>query len=225
MLATLLAFSVAVLLGSMVPGPTTAVLIRQTLRGGRRASVWTLAGNETGVFLWGLAVAFGLSGLLAASQLAYDVLRVVGAAVLLYLGAQALWENRRRKPGSEPEPSSASAEAAAVEAADPVPAPKAGDAWHNYRIGLLTIVTNPKYAVFAVSFLPQFVPSDVSPLPMFILLSVMWVILDSCWFLGFIWFINWLRPIFSRSRVRRWLERTTGAVLIVLGLRLVTEPF
>ncbi|MBX6382394.1 MAG: LysE family translocator [Microbispora sp.] len=218
MLGTLLAFAVAVLLGSMVPGPTTAVLIRQTLRGGRRASVWTLAGNETGVFLWGLAVAFGLSGLIAASQLAYDVLRVVGAAVLLYLGAQALWENRRRKSESAPEP-------ALAEAAESVPVPSAGNAWHNYRIGLLTIVTNPKYAVFAVSFLPQFVPSDVSPLPMFVLLSALWVILDSCWFLGFIWFIHWLRPVFSRSRVRAWLERTTGAVLIALGLKLVTEPF
>jgi len=217
MLGTLLAFAVAVLLGSMVPGPTTAVLIRQTLRGGRRASVWTLAGNETGVFLWGLAVAFGLSGLIAASQLAYDVMRMVGAVGLVYRGAQALWENRRKK--SEP-----ALESAPVEAAGPVPTSKADSAWHNYRIGLLTVVTNPKYPVFAVSFLPQFVPSDVSPLPMFILLSVMWVILDSCWFLGFIWFIHWLKPVFSRSRVRRWLERTTGAVLIALGLKLVTEP-
>src|SRR5690606_16966910 len=120
MLGTLLAFSVAALLGSMVPGPTTAVLIRQTLRGGRKASVWTLAGNETGVLVWGLAVAFGLSGLIAASQLAYDVMRVIGAVVLVYLGAQAIWENRRRRPESAPEP-------AAVEASGPASASKAGD--------------------------------------------------------------------------------------------------
>lgn len=216
MLRTLLAYSLAVLLGSIMPGPTTAVLMRQTLRGGRRAGIWTLVGNETGVLLWGLGVALGLSGLMATSQLAYDAIRVVGALVLIYLGARALWESWR-----QPEPAPDSAELTQLTSSALV---RDSGRWHNYRIGLLTIVTNPKYAIFAVSFLPQFLPADVPPLPMLVLLAALWVIVDSCWFLGFIWFIHQLRRFLARSRVRHWLERVTGGVLIGLGLRLITQP-
>ncbi|MGH3871642.1 MAG: LysE family translocator [Pseudonocardiaceae bacterium] len=216
MIATLLAYSLAVLVGSMVPGATTAVLMRQTLRGGRRAGIWTLVGNETGVLLWGLGAALGLSGLMAASPLAYNTLRVVGALVLVYLGARALWESRHRPaPAAEP-----------VEETQLTSTAPACDSrrWHNYRIGLLTIVTNPKYAIFAVSFLPQFVPTGAPPLPMLLLLAALWVIVDSGWFLGVIWFIHQLRRFLAQSRVRHWLERITGGVLISLGLRLITQP-
>jgi threonine/homoserine/homoserine lactone efflux protein len=210
MLTLLLTYSVAVLLGSVVPGPTTAVLLRQTLRGGRMASVWTLAGNETGVLLWGLAVGFGVSGLIATSHLAYDVMRGAGAVVLIWLGAQALWHHRRRPKASH---------------GDIIETPAEGGQeagrWRNYRIGLITIVSNPKYPIFAVSFLPQFVPPDVPPIPMFVLLSVLWVILDSSWYLGFIWFTHQLRRILDRPRVRSWLERITGGILVGLGLRLI----
>lgn len=79
----LLAFIGACILVAMVPGVSTAIILRQTLRAGRGSGLAATLGNETGILLWALAAAFGLSALLLASQLAYDVMRIVGAIVLL----------------------------------------------------------------------------------------------------------------------------------------------
>src|SRR5690606_717412 len=84
----------ACLLIAMSPGPSTVLIVRTSLRS-RRAGFMTVLGNETGVFLWGLVAAFGLTALLAASQLAYDVLRFGGAAVLIVFGVQAIRAARR----------------------------------------------------------------------------------------------------------------------------------
>jgi threonine/homoserine/homoserine lactone efflux protein len=70
-----------------VPGPSTAMILRQTVRAGRGIGFATVLGNETGILFWGLAAALGLSALIAASEVAYGALRVAGAAVLLWLGA------------------------------------------------------------------------------------------------------------------------------------------
>lgn len=69
----------------------------------------TVLGNECGVLLWGLAAAFGLSALLLASQVAYDVIRIAGAAVLVWMGARALGQARRAG-----QPDQGAAETAAV---------------------------------------------------------------------------------------------------------------
>ncbi|MFD0475990.1 LysE family translocator [Nonomuraea thailandensis] len=95
----LLAFIGACVLVAMVPGVSTAIILRQTLRAGRGSGLAATLGNETGILLWGLAAAFGLSALLVASQVAYDIMRVTGAALLVVMGAQALWHARRaRRP-------------------------------------------------------------------------------------------------------------------------------
>ena len=95
MLSTLLPFLAACTVIAAVPGPSTALIIRQSVRGGRRAGFATVLGNETGVFLWGLAAAFGFTALLAASRIASDVMRFTGAAVLIWFGVQSLLAARR----------------------------------------------------------------------------------------------------------------------------------
>ncbi|MFC7586266.1 LysE family translocator [Nonomuraea antimicrobica] len=91
----LLAFVGACVLVAMAPGVSTAIILRQTVRAGRGSGLAATLGNEIGILLWGLAAAFGLSALLVASQLAYDIMRVTGAAVLVVMGAQALWQARK----------------------------------------------------------------------------------------------------------------------------------
>src|SRR5919198_3067457 len=95
MLQSLLAFAGAAVVVAMVPGPSTVMIMRQAVRSGRRAGFATILGNETGVLLWGLAAAFGLSALLVASRVAYDGMRIVGACVLIYFGARSLWSVRK----------------------------------------------------------------------------------------------------------------------------------
>jgi threonine/homoserine/homoserine lactone efflux protein len=208
---TWLAFAGAAILLAMVPGPNTAVIFRQALRGGRSAAWAATAGIECGLLFWAVATAFGLSALVAASQVAYDVLRVAGAVVLLGLGAQALWRACRRAPDEAPP----------APEAEPPGAPAGG--WRSGWTGFVTTLANPKAAVFAVSFLPQFVPSGAPVRATLLMLAVVWVVVDGAWYVALSWALGRAKTVFARSQVRRWLEGISGGVLIGLGVRLALE--
>ncbi|MFI6737301.1 LysE family translocator [Nonomuraea sp. NPDC050451] len=203
----LLAFVGACVLVAMAPGVSTAIILRQTLRAGRGSGMAATLGNETGILLWGLAAAFGLSALLVASQLAYDVMRVVGAVVLVVMGAQALWQARKGAP------------AAGAEAEGAVVPGLRGP----YLAGLGTCLANPKAAVFAMSFLPQFVaPGQNVPVTL-ATLAVVWVLVDLAWYGLLIWTVAKAKAVLGRPAVRRRLEQISGVVLIGLGVRLAVE--
>jgi threonine/homoserine/homoserine lactone efflux protein len=199
----LLAFVGACVLVAMVPGVSTAIILRQTLRAGRGSGLAATLGNETGILLWGLAAAFGLSALLLASQAAYDLMRVVGAIVLVVMGAQALWQARGDRP---------QAESLAVDGRG-----------RSYLVGLGTCLANPKAAVFAMSFLPQFVPQGQNVPLTLAVLAVVWVLVDLLWYGALIWTVTTATAFFGRPAVKRRLERISGVVLIGLGVRLVLE--
>lgn len=189
----LLAFLLASFLLAIVPGVGTAMLVKQSVRGGRRAALVTVAGLETGVAFWALAAGLGLSVLLVASEVAYQALRIAGVVVLLWFGARALFGKHR-----DTEPPSGS----------------------GFRAGLLVNLANPKLAVFAISFLPQFVDPDAGRWAL-IVLAVVWVVIDTLWYLviaGLITtVVGWLRRHQSK------IERLSGAVLIGLGVKLALD--
>lgn len=165
----------------------------------------TVLGNECGVLLWGLAAAFGLSALLLASQVAYDVIRIAGAAVLVWMGARALWQARRAG-----QPDQGPSETA------PVSLRRA------YWQGLLTNFANPKAGVFAVSFLPQFVPHGAPVLPTLLAFSVIWAVADLFWYLPLVWLAGRVGGVLQRQSVRRRMEQVCGVLLVGLGVRLAT---
>jgi threonine/homoserine/homoserine lactone efflux protein len=206
MLQTPIAFAGAAAVVALVPGPSTAIIVRQSVTAGRRAGVAAMLGNECGVVLWGLAAAFGLSALLLASTIAYDAMRIVGAVFLVTLGARALWRSRRP----------------AAPAADEAPV-RVASRWRAFRLGLLTNFANPKAGVFAVSFLPQFVPAGAGVLPALVALSLIWALIDMVWYLALIWLAGRAGRAFGRPSVRRRLEQISGIVLVGLGLRLAAE--
>ncbi|MBO2454743.1 LysE family translocator [Actinomadura barringtoniae] len=217
MLQSLIAFVGAAFLIAMAPGPSTVVIMRQSMRSGRRAGLVTTLGNETGVLVWGVAAAVGLSALLAASQIAYDALRIIGAAVLVYFGAKALWQARKRGADQTETGAGASADAATEEVrADWSP-------WRCFRLGLVTNFANPKAGVFAVSFLPQFVPQGAPVLWMLLAFSAMWALIDLVWYTGVVWLVSAARRLMNRPTVRRRLDQVSGVVLVGLGLRLAAE--
>ncbi|WP_017591509.1 LysE family translocator [Nocardiopsis potens] len=209
MVPALLAFIGAAFLIAITPGPSAAVILRQTVRGGRRAALATVLGNEAGVLFWGVAAALGLSALVTASQIAYEVLRFGGAAVLLWLGVQSLLAARRGAVDDGP----------GGDADAPRPA---STWWPSFRLGLVTNAANPKAAVFAVSFLPQFVPEGAPVLPSLLALAVLWTLVDLVWFVSAVWVVALVREAFARPAVRRWMEAVSGTVLIGLGVRVVT---
>ncbi|GAA3026484.1 LysE family translocator [Actinokineospora globicatena] len=193
-----LAFLLASLILAMVPGVGTAMLLRQSIKGGRRGALATVAGMEVGVAVWAVAAAFGLSVLLVASEVAYQALRIGGVAVLLWFGARALFG---KHDDSEPV------------------APTSGS---GFRSGLVVNVANPKLAVFAISFLPQFVEPG-APRWVLVALAGVWVLVDTLWYLLVIALLSRIMGWLRRSAVRRRLERVSGAVLIGLGIKLAVQ--
>jgi threonine/homoserine/homoserine lactone efflux protein len=147
----------------------------------------------------------GLSALVLASEVAYGTMKVIGAGVLIAMGAQSIWQARRGRP-----------------APDPVVRETRG--WrHSYGLGLATCGMNPKAAVFAMSFLPQFVPDGANVPVTLTLLAVLWVMIDTAWYLVLIWFAGRARGVLDRPSVRRRLERISGAVLVAVGVRMALE--
>ncbi len=145
---SLIVFLGACTLVAASPGPSTVLIIKQSLHS-RRSGFLTVLGNETGVFIWGVVAAFGLTTLLTASEVAYDVMRIVGAVVLVGFGVPTLRQARHAK-GAD----------------DAVWEGTRKSGWASYRGGLLLNLANSKAAVFALSFLPQFVPEGAPHLPM-----------------------------------------------------------
>lgn len=182
------------------------VVTRQAIRNGRGPALLTLLGNETALLLWGLAAAFGVTALVAASRITYDGFRLVGAAVLTAIGIQSLIRTRRESSPQLETPADAS--------------PRRRGGWRAYSVGVVTNLANPKAGIFAMSFLPQFASRSGPTVATLSLLAALWAAVDAVWFVGVIWFIGRAKAFFSRPGVWLRLTQISGAVLIGMGVRL-----
>jgi len=198
----LLVFAGVAVLVVLTPGPATALVIRSALRGGRRSALRTTLGNATGVLFWGAASAVGISALVAASELAFVVLKVAGGVVLVALGVQTFLRTRRGEPALDP----------------------GSDRAHNaFRDGLVTSFANPKLAVFFVALFPQFLSSGHAEFGKAIGMACLIVALDLVWFSVIALVVTRARSAFAESRWPTRIERVTASVMIGLGLRLAVE--
>lgn len=198
----LLAFIAAASLLTVTPGLDTAIVLRTAAAEGPARAARAALGVLSGCLAWGAAVALGLGVLLAASSLAYAVLKWAGAAYLAWLGLRLLLNPRERFDLT-----------GAVAA-------KRGNWWLR---GFLTNLLNPKVGVFYVSFLPQFVPAHVVAGPFVFLLAAIHAVLGALWFAALIAATTPLKRWLQRAAVVRWLDRMTGAVFIGFGLRLALD--
>ena len=191
-------FLLVALVVTLTPGPATALVLRVAARDGRRAALGTVVGNSMGVLMWATLSAVGVSSLILASQVAYDVLRFGGAALLIVLGVRSLL--RRDSDDA------------------PAPLPRLT----GWRIGVVTSAANPKLAVFFVALFPQFLSPGTSVLVPALLMGVVIVLYDIAWFSLLAWSVDRAGRAL-RPRIRRLMERTTGAVLIGLGVRVAAD--
>jgi threonine/homoserine/homoserine lactone efflux protein len=199
----LLPFLVASILVTVIPGADMALVTRQVLVGGPPLAQRTIFGNLAGLLVHGAALAAGLSALLVASATAYTFVKLAGAAYLVYLGVQALLASRRPPAGAS------SATAAAPRRA--------------FLQGLVSTVLNPKPALFFITLLPQFVDRDAAVLPQLLTLVAIHVIIGLIWLSAYARLVHRAHGLLTAPRVRAWLERTTGVVLIAVGLRVAVE--
>jgi threonine/homoserine/homoserine lactone efflux protein len=204
----LLPFLVGSILVTIVPGADMALITRQVLVGGTGLAQRTIFGNLSGLVVHAVALAVGLSALLVASAEAYTVVKLAGAAYLVYLGVQALGAARRA--GGAP------SEDARV--AGRVPSKRTA-----YLQGLLSTVLNPKPALLFLTFLPQFVDERRAVLPQIAFLAGVHIVIGLIWLTIYAHLIHRAHRTLTRSDVRRWLEGATGVVLIALGLRVALE--
>jgi RhtB (resistance to homoserine/threonine) family protein len=202
----LIFLGVAALL-TITPGADTAVVTKAALGDGRRAAMLTTLGINTGILVWGTASAAGLAAVLTASSTVFTAIKLLGAAYLLWLGAQALWGTFR---GHAPEQADDAAGARERRMS-------AGAA---YRQGLLSNVLNPKVGVFYTTFLPQFIgPGD----PVFaksVLLAGIHDLMGLLWLVCYSYVVTRAGDLLRRPPIRRAVDRLTGVVLIGFGLRL-----
>ena len=205
--AALPAFVLAVLLISVSPGPAMALIFRRAALRGLRGAVPTVLGLELGLYVWALCAGAGFAALVAASEVGYLVLRVVGAAVLLWLGVKAwrtAWLARR--------------DGAPVVGEEP-PAVAGRRWWTSFGEGLVVQLANPKAAVFMIAFYPQFVPADGPVFVTTALLGLLQITIETGLYLGLAAGVARAGTWFRRPTIRRRIEAVSGTVLVGLGLR------
>jgi threonine/homoserine/homoserine lactone efflux protein len=200
----LLLFAGAGLLLNVTPGPDLLYILGRSVSQGRQAGLLSALGIGAGCLFHVTAAALGVSALVLAVPVAYDVVRWAGALYLIWLGVKAL---RTKQAGGS------SLEVQAMEATSPR---------RIFVQGVVTNALNPKVALFFLAFLPQFADPARGPLaPQLLLLGAIFTVNGTLVCLLFALFAarlgEWLK---TRYGVTRLLERATGGLFIALGLRL-----
>lgn len=165
-------------------------------------------GIQTGTLVWGAFTSLGVTALLTASHLAYTALRWIGAAYLIWMAARMLRDTFRGQPTTD------------TDDAVQVPSPGADSITGGWRQGTLTNLLNPKMGAFYVAVLPQFIPPGTGHFTMGLLLTAVHVLIGLLWSAVLIGFARVVQGWLRKPQARRLLDRITGTVIGVFGIRL-----
>jgi threonine/homoserine/homoserine lactone efflux protein len=188
--AHLLTFTLTAFVLIAIPGPSVLFAVSRAVSLGRRAGVATVAGNTAGAFTQIVLVAFGIGTLVEQSDAVFTVLKLAGAAYLVYLGVQAI-----RHRGSLAEALNAQVEAKST----------ARIVVDGFTVG----VTNPKVMIFFAAMLPQFVDRQTGDVPLQI------VILGAI-FAGIALFSDTTWAL-AAGTVRAWLSKSPRRLALIGG--------
>ncbi|MCG1048206.1 MULTISPECIES: LysE family translocator [Mycetohabitans] len=205
-LSTLGTFVVVVLGLFLIPGPAVLLVLTRTVQGGRKTGVLTGLGLAAGDFIHTVFAAVGLSALLMTSALAFNIVKLVGAAYLLYLGVRAL----RKKTADGHAPAPAAGEISPLKAfLQAVPAE----------------VLNPKTALFFLAFLPQFVqPERGATFVQFTVLGLIFVAMSMVYTTLLVVAMRPLARLVAKLHwLRRWQQKIIGVIFISLGLKVAMQ--
>jgi threonine/homoserine/homoserine lactone efflux protein len=189
----------------LVPGPDFAVVVTNTLSGGRRRGGWSAVGVTASNVVQGAAAAAGLAALVVRVEPLFQTIRWVGIAYLVWLGVQAL---RSAVRGRYPAPA----------AAEVLP----GQALAGFRQGFLSNITNPKVLAFYLAVLPQFLGPGAA-VPVLAAFALTHAVLGLVYLLALVAGLARARAVLARRPVRRALDALTGCALLGFGARLAAE--
>lgn len=194
---------------AITPGNDTILTMKNSLAGGRPAGFATMVGIICGCAVHASFSALGISMVLVRSAELFEIVKMAGAAYLIFLGVKGLWtlwQSRR-----------------AESSATPIATLNSKTVHRAFIEGLMTNILNPKVAVFYLSFLPQFInPNDGVMARSFLLASIHQVV-GSIWLSAIVLFVTRVQGVLTRSSIRRKLEAATSMVLIAFGLKLALE--
>ena len=199
-------FILSGLLLNITPGADSLYIATRSITQGVQAGVAAALGIGTGCLVHIFAAALGLSAILAASSMAFTVIKLVGAAYLVYVGIGML---RAQAGPAGTRPTVAHAPLGKV-----------------FAQGFLTNVLNPKVALFFLAFVPQFIDPAATHKPLaFLFLGAIFNVNGTLWCLFIAWVSARFRSFGVNRRAGRWLNRTVGGLFVLLGLRLaLAEP-
>lgn len=189
------------------PGPSTAVVLRNSIAGGARAGFFTAAGANSGSFCYGLLTAFGFALTLQRWPSAWTVLRWGGVAYLSWLGLQAWWRAFH-------------AHAAITVTREEPPRER----WQDFSSGFLTNVLNPSLAAFYLVVLPQFIPRGAPFARTAMTLTAIHIGMALSWHAAWALAGATLARVLSRHRPRQVLDVITGAALLALAVKILLGP-
>jgi threonine/homoserine/homoserine lactone efflux protein len=204
LLENLPSFFVATALLVMIPGQGVAMVLRQSIIGGPKAALLSSIGNCLGILIWSLSSAIGLSAIFTRSDTAYSILKWSGVLFLTFISAQTFLSLRKEFGKFDLESSDVTS------------------AWTSFRLGLITNLTNAKAAVYAVAFIPAFIPKETSLGFGIIFLGAVWALISILWNIGLIWTVKKSSSYIQKPSVRRALTAISamGILGIAVGLAL-----
>jgi RhtB (resistance to homoserine/threonine) family protein len=194
-------FLLTALLMNITPGTDTMYIVSRSVSQGKKAGIYSVLGISTGSLVHTFLAAVGLSVILTTSAVLFTIIKIIGAGYLIYLGVRMLIQKSSN-----------------LELKDT----KSMSLKKIYTQGLLTNVTNPKVALFFISFLPQFISGDNSngPLP-FIILGLSFVMTGTVWCLLVAIFSSYAtKKLRNNPKVEFILNKITGIIFIGLGIKL-----
>jgi threonine/homoserine/homoserine lactone efflux protein len=188
----------------MIPGQGVAMVLRQSIIGGPKAAFLSSLGNCLGILIWSVSSAIGLSAIFTNSDTAYAILKWSGVVFLTFISAQTFLSLRKEFGRFDLE------------------SDEKFSAWGSFRLGLITNLTNAKAAVYAVAFIPAFIPKETSLGFGIIALGTVWALISITWNIGLIWTVKKSSSYIQRPTVRRALTAVSafGILGIAIGLAL-----
>ncbi len=198
---SMIVFAFMALAFAMMPGPDFALVMKNTLVGGRKAGQLTAWGIVTGLLVHTTAAILGLSTLVAQSIVLFEMVKYIGAAYLFYLGIMALGKKKE-----------------AIQDFGAEGLTRQGQKF--FRQAVIVNVMNPKVILFYLTFIPQFVDITRAVMPQFVLLGGIYIAIDLVWFLFLAYAMNHVKKLFTGSTFRSRMEKITGVLLISFGIKL-----
>lgn len=188
----------------ILPGPDTGILIQNTISSGKKSGIKTMFGSVAGLLVHTIAVVLGLSALIVKSAYIFTFIKYAGALYLIYLGIVSLVSLRNNQAFTDS-------------------GRKLRKNKSHFLQGFFTCVSNPKVAVFFLTFFPQFLSPDGNHFLQFTAMGLIYTLITIIWFFFYVYLIDIFRTWLKKPAVNNAIQGISGVVLMGFGIKLALE--